>query len=595
MPRVYFNNYSSTISSAISDSATTIIVTATTNLGTISGSDYYYLTLDNLLGTTEIVKVTARTLTSLTVVRAQEGTTAAAWAAGSVIELRETADSFNPNTIISGRSLTSATVASGDLVLIQDVSDSNNLKTVTASSLSGGGGVSDGDYGDITVSGSNTVWTVDTPGLVTLATNDKILLKDTSASNLMGYTTAQDVRDLVPGSSTLTSAQLAASLTDETGTGAAVFANSPTLVTPALGTPSALVLTNATALPVGGINATGTPSGTTYLRGDGTWSTPSGGGITNPLTADLEAGDYVLKNDSTANGLHFFAATNGFLFQGTNLNLYPKTSGTAPELRLFENDANGTNYIAFKAAASMAGSNVYTWPDAFPGSNKVLQSDSSGTLSWVTMSGGLSDGDYGDITVSGTGTALTVDLPSSATVATDDKVYIFDTSASNAKKYVTTQSIADLATGKIVQMVYTETGAVATTTTVTQRDDTIPQNTEGGEFMTLAITPTNSSNILIIESGVLCAGSAINPLIIQLHQDSTANALSTSVTYALAPDAATWMDIQHMMVAGTTSSTTFKIRAGMNGAGTFTFNGRASGRLFGGTANSYIRITEYKV
>jgi len=43
-----------------------------------------------------------------------------------------------------------------------------------------------------------------------------------------------------------TSAQLLAALADETGTGANVFATSPTLVTPALGTPSAAVLTNAT-------------------------------------------------------------------------------------------------------------------------------------------------------------------------------------------------------------------------------------------------------------------------------------------------------------------------------------------------------------
>ncbi len=46
-----------------------------------------------------------------------------------------------------------------------------------------------------------------------------------------------------------TSSELRAILTDETGTGAAVFATSPTLVTPNLGTPSALVLTNATGLP----------------------------------------------------------------------------------------------------------------------------------------------------------------------------------------------------------------------------------------------------------------------------------------------------------------------------------------------------------
>jgi hypothetical protein len=43
-----------------------------------------------------------------------------------------------------------------------------------------------------------------------------------------------------------------------TGTGGIVLATSPTLVTPALGTPSALVLTNATGLPIGGSGVTGT-------------------------------------------------------------------------------------------------------------------------------------------------------------------------------------------------------------------------------------------------------------------------------------------------------------------------------------------------
>ena len=53
---------------------------------------------------------------------------------------------------------------------------------------------------------------------------------------------------------TSSSANLRAALTDETGTGGAVFAASPTLTTPALGTPSALVLTNATELPTAAID-----------------------------------------------------------------------------------------------------------------------------------------------------------------------------------------------------------------------------------------------------------------------------------------------------------------------------------------------------
>ena len=53
----------------------------------------------------------------------------------------------------------------------------------------------------------------------------------------------------------------------------------------ALGTPSSATLTNATGLPVGGISATGTPSSSTYLRGDGSWSS-----VTATLAASLAGG-----------------------------------------------------------------------------------------------------------------------------------------------------------------------------------------------------------------------------------------------------------------------------------------------------------------
>lgn len=94
MTRLYVNNYTSTLALAISDSDTTIVVTNASQLPTITGSDYYHLTI--AAGPlNEIVKVTARTGTSLTVTRAQEGTAALAWATGDIISLRETAASFS--------------------------------------------------------------------------------------------------------------------------------------------------------------------------------------------------------------------------------------------------------------------------------------------------------------------------------------------------------------------------------------------------------------------------------------------------------------------------------------------------------------------
>lgn len=58
-----------------------------------------------------------------------------------------------------------------------------------------------------------------------------------------------------------TSAQLAAALTDETGTGAAVFANTPTLVTPVLGAATATSLSSSGSVTVNGAGGIGYATG----------------------------------------------------------------------------------------------------------------------------------------------------------------------------------------------------------------------------------------------------------------------------------------------------------------------------------------------
>jgi hypothetical protein len=87
-----------------------------------------------------------------------------------------------------------------------------------------------------------------------------------------------------------TSANLAAALTDETGTGANVFANSPTLVTPALGTPSSGNLANCT-FPTLNQNTTGTAAGlsSTLVVGSGGTGITSAGTAGNVLTSNGSA------------------------------------------------------------------------------------------------------------------------------------------------------------------------------------------------------------------------------------------------------------------------------------------------------------------
>ena len=84
---------------------------------------------------------------------------------------------------------------------------------------------------------------------------------------------------------TPSSANLRSALTDETGTGGAVFATSPTLVTPALGTPASGVLTNATGLPVAGL-ANGTDGQLITWGTDAVATTVAVGTATHVLTSN---------------------------------------------------------------------------------------------------------------------------------------------------------------------------------------------------------------------------------------------------------------------------------------------------------------------
>ena len=104
MSQIFKNNSSGTLSSAVTDLETNIVLTS--NQGnlfpTITGDDFFLVTLIgmNAQGAEsiwEIVKCTAKAADTLTVIRGQEGTTAVAWPAGTKVELRLTAgtlDSF---------------------------------------------------------------------------------------------------------------------------------------------------------------------------------------------------------------------------------------------------------------------------------------------------------------------------------------------------------------------------------------------------------------------------------------------------------------------------------------------------------------------
>lgn len=88
----FSNNASTQLSAAITTSATSVVVADSSELPTLSAGDHTYVTLANAGGTKiEVVKVTAIASNTLTVIRGQDNTSALAFSAGDLCELRLTA------------------------------------------------------------------------------------------------------------------------------------------------------------------------------------------------------------------------------------------------------------------------------------------------------------------------------------------------------------------------------------------------------------------------------------------------------------------------------------------------------------------------
>jgi hypothetical protein len=127
-----------------------------------------------------------------------------------------------------------------------------------------------------TTSGTITAGGFTTTGNISGSISQAIQTGITTAANL---TTVGTIGTGTWEGTTVAVAQGGTGVTSKTGTTNVVLSNSPTLVTPALGTPSALVLTNATALPAAQV-AQGTMASGMVLVAPAL-GTPASGVLTN--------------------------------------------------------------------------------------------------------------------------------------------------------------------------------------------------------------------------------------------------------------------------------------------------------------------------
>lgn len=282
-------------------------------------------------------------------------------------------------------------------------------------------------------------------------------------TNTTGLPVATGISGLGTGVATFlatpSSANLIAAMTDETGTGANVFANTPTLVTPILGTPTSGTLTNCTGLPVAsGVSGLGTGVAT-FL------ATPTSANLRTALTDEAGSGSAYFVGGSlgtpasatltNATGLPLSGLTTqaAYTFVGNNTGstavptavdiatLTTKASpGVGDYLILSDQAASGawkkatvSSVAAGSTVASIAG-NTGAFTLAYPIGNatndiRYIGPTNSGRLTWVSTTAVKFAPWYGDL-IKINGVVYQIPAAGIAGVA-NTSVFVNGTGASN--------------------------------------------------------------------------------------------------------------------------------------------------------------------
>jgi len=145
--------------------------------------------------------------------------------------------------------------------------------------------------------------------------------------------------------------------------------------------------------------------------------------------------------------------------------------------------------------------------------------------------------------------------------------------------------------GKLLSQSYAETSTSGSTSTTIPADNTIPQNTEGAQVLTVTHNRQSATSTLLIEVNVAGLSSAGWTMCAAVFQDATANALASGLFYQDSANIEDGAVVRARIASGSTGNTTFNVRVGPNG-GTLYWNRAVAGDIYGGTLTSSITVTE---
>ena len=148
--------------------------------------------------------------------------------------------------------------------------------------------------------------------------------------------------------------------------------------------------------------------------------------------------------------------------------------------------------------------------------------------------------------------------------------------------------------GEIVQTRRATTSSRVNVTVSTPLiDDSIPQNTEGVEVLTQAVTPRSATSLMRVSAHAIGTIGAVTTMTLALYRDSVANALgaaisTTSNANAYAIEGAVAISEQ----SPGTSAATYKLRIGKTNGDVYINGSNSTTRIFGGVAATWLQVEE---
>ena len=413
-------------------------VTIADTTGDITGGKYNGLTISTTTGTLTVANGKTLTASNTITLAGTDGTTMTFPGTSASVARTDAAQTFTGVQTFSSSPIISALTA--DKLVFTDASKAL-VSSGSVGTDQGGTGQTTYTAGDmvyyatgtamtklgigttnyvLTSSGSAPQWSAPASVVIGTATN----IQGGAAGSVPYQSGASTTTFLGIGSAAqvlqVNSSGTAPEWVSSTGTGSVVRATSPTLVTPALGTPSTINLANATNLPLGSITGLGTGvatalainvgSGgafvpTTGSGASGTWSISVTGSAASATTSTNLAG-------GAANQIAYQTGsdTTAFIAAPTTSNTFLKWNGTSLGWDTVSGGGGGTttNPVTFNNTGGGASSGT-----TFDGSSAVTISYN--TIGAPSTTGGGATGNWN---INITGSAASATTATSATSAT---------------------------------------------------------------------------------------------------------------------------------------------------------------------------------